>query len=90
MKKILITVVFCYITIAVSCNTSNKEATTSTNDTVGKIEIYDPGAANLIDTNATIEVIGKGYKWTEGRFGLPQNKCSFFPMCVKIKYTHGK
>ena len=66
MKKILITVVFCYITIAVSCNTSNKEATTSTNDTVGKIEIYDPGAANLIDTNATIEVIGKGYKWTEG------------------------
>ena len=66
MKNILIVAGIYYIIITVSCNPQSKETTTSKNNAIGKIELYDNSAANLIDSNAVIEIIGRGYKWSEG------------------------
>ena len=33
---------------------------------IGKVEWYDSSAAKAIDSNATIDVIGKGFTWAEG------------------------
>ena len=33
---------------------------------IGKIEIYDSSVTAILDTNATIQVIGEHYKWSEG------------------------
>ncbi|HEY4209410.1 MAG TPA: SMP-30/gluconolactonase/LRE family protein [Puia sp.] len=42
------------------------------NDTlVGRVELFDPSAASLIDSNARVEVIGKNYKWSEGPVWVP-------------------
>jgi len=56
MKRTLLAVVLCYSIAASGCRDS----------AVGKIELYDKSAINLIDTNAAIEVIGRNYKWSEG------------------------
>lgn len=53
-----------------SDNTSNNSSSENKNiqkdSVVGKIEIYDKNALKLIDSNATIEVIAKGFNWAEG------------------------
>ncbi|MDO6433895.1 SMP-30/gluconolactonase/LRE family protein [Flavitalea sp. BT771] len=56
MKRTLLAAVVCYSIAVSGCR----------DKTVGKIELYDKSAVNLIDTNATIEVIGRNYKWSEG------------------------
>jgi gluconolactonase len=33
---------------------------------IGKVELYDKSASNIIDSNAAIEVIGGNYRWSEG------------------------
>jgi len=55
------------ITITMACN--NQTATNTTNrtdSTARKIAIFDPEANKLIDSNAIVEVIAGGFKWTEG------------------------
>src|SRR5579871_6154191 len=47
------------------CHLQNQQASPAV-AAIGKIEIYDTSAANIIDSNAAIEVIGKNYKWCEG------------------------
>jgi gluconolactonase len=37
----------------------------------GRVEVYDSSALALINPNATIEVIGKHYKWSEGPVWVP-------------------
>ena len=45
---------------------------------VGQVEWYDSSAANIIDSNASIEVIGKGYNWSEGPAWVEANKMLLF------------
>ena len=45
---------------------------------IGKVEWYDSSAANIIDSNASIEVIGKGYNWSEGPVWVESNKILLF------------
>jgi hypothetical protein len=45
-------------------NTYNK--TRKERSVIGRIEIYDPSAVSIVDSNAAIEVLGRNYKWTEG------------------------
>ena len=45
---------------------------------VGKVEIYDPRAAALIDTNAVIEVLGRHYQWSEGPVWVPAQRMLLF------------
>ena len=44
----------------------------------GKVELYDPGAAAIIDTNAVVEVIGQHYKWSEGPVWVPSKQMLLF------------
>src|SRR5689334_6019538 len=45
---------------------------------IGKIEWYDSNVANIIDSNASIEVIGSGYNWSEGPVWIEANKMLLF------------
>lgn len=45
---------------------------------IGKVEIYDSRATNIIDSNAVIEVIGKNYKWSEGPVWMPAQQMLLF------------
>ena len=47
-------------------NTSQSSAQKITDTAIGKIEIYDTAALKAIDSNAVIEIIAKGYTWSEG------------------------
>jgi gluconolactonase len=45
---------------------------------IGKVEWYDSSAAGIIDSNVSIEVIGKGYNWSEGPVWVEANKMLLF------------
>jgi gluconolactonase len=47
-------------------------------DSVGKVELYDPSAADIIDSNAEIKVIGHHYKWSEGPIWVPSKQMLLF------------
>ena len=65
-----------------SCNSQNNNSTDNKiaekADTVGKVEIYDNNALQSIDSNATIEVIAKGFKWAEGPLWVADKKLLLF------------
>ncbi len=61
----LILVLFIY-GCNLSGNTSLQNKDVKKDSVVGKVEIYDNAALKLIDSNATIEVIAKGFTWAEG------------------------
>ncbi|HTI12398.1 MAG TPA: SMP-30/gluconolactonase/LRE family protein [Puia sp.] len=81
MKNILL--ICCLACLAIgSCNTPDTGSSTATgagkDSAIGKVEIYDPGAAGIIDSNAVIEVIGKHYKWSEGPVWVPAKQMLLF------------
>ena len=57
------------VIILSSCGENKTETTEAENKTTdsafGKIEIYDPAANALIDSNAVVEMIAKGFTWSE-------------------------
>ncbi len=57
---------------------SAENNTTKKDSTIGKIEIYDNNALQLIDSNATIEVIAKGFNWAEGPLWVADKKMLLF------------
>lgn len=70
---------WCYSIICISCNTQSKEANVPGKDSaVGKIEIYDNSAANIIDSNAAVEIIGRNYKWCEGPVWIASKQMLLF------------
>ncbi len=64
------------------CNSPDKAAvkneTIKSDSAYGKIELYNKNASSLIDTNATIEVIGKGFNWSEGPVWIADKKLLLF------------
>ncbi len=68
MKKI-IAIASLHVLIYCSCaenSNNNKQAEQPADSAIGKILIYDAAASHAIDSNATIEIIAKGYTWSEG------------------------
>ncbi|CAN5672472.1 SMP-30/gluconolactonase/LRE family protein [soil metagenome] len=66
-----------------SCGTNETEsksnATVVTADSaVGKIEIYDTTALTAIDSNANVEVIAKGFTWSEGPVWIADKQLLLF------------
>ena len=60
---------------------------------IGKIELYDPHAAAFISADASIEVIAKGYKWSEGPVWVAGGQYLLFsdvPENVVLKWQQGK
>lgn len=47
-------------------------------DTIGGIDSLDPTLATLIDLHAQIEVIGRGFDWTEGPAWDRRRNCLYF------------
>ena len=59
-------------------NSNTMQIAPPSDSVTGKIEWYDSRAANIIDSNATIEVIGKGYNWSEGPVWVKESKMLLF------------
>lgn len=68
--------------IICSCNYQNNNSGENKNiqkgNSVGKIEIYDKSALQVIDSNVTIEVIAKGFNWAEGPVWVAGKKLLLF------------
>lgn len=85
MKNIfLVTAALCSIGMC-SCNNQTADKTTVTttitatvDSAIGKIEIYDSSALKLIDSNATLEVIGKNFTWSEGPVWIASKQMLLF------------
>lgn len=82
MKHIFFTTVCCLLLFCYACNSNtkieNNETAPQKDSAVGKVEIYDPSALQLVDTNAAIEVIAKGYTWSEGPVWLANKHMLIF------------
>jgi gluconolactonase len=79
MRNYLLPAVIALLATASACNNNNSGATASGRDSlIGKVELYDPAATGLIDTNAVIEVIGRHYKWSEGPVWVPAKQMLLF------------
>lgn len=76
-KSIIISVLF-----VCGCNSQNnnseKNKIIASDSAVGKVEIYDQNALQSIDSNATIQVIAKGFKWSEGPLWIADKKLLLF------------
>lgn len=68
MKNIIL--VCAAITALVACNgpaaDKNENQKQTQDSSIGKVEFYDPLAYRIVDSNATIELIGQHYNWSEG------------------------
>jgi gluconolactonase len=81
----ILVVAFFFSSCNPSGNKKNKGKEISKDSAVGKIEIYDPGALKLIDSNATIEVIGRNYNWSEGPLWIPSLHSLLFSDVIENK-----
>ncbi|MDP4283170.1 MAG: SMP-30/gluconolactonase/LRE family protein [Bacteroidota bacterium] len=65
-----------------SCHSQNdnseKDKNVQKDNPIGKIEIYDKSALPLIDSNATIEVIARGFNWAEGPVWIAEKNSLLF------------
>ncbi|MEX6690821.1 SMP-30/gluconolactonase/LRE family protein [Danxiaibacter flavus] len=80
MKKIL-AIASLHFMIYCSCgenNNNNKQAEQSADSAIGKILIYDATASNAIDSSATIDIIAKGYTWSEGPVWIADKQMLLF------------
>jgi gluconolactonase len=78
MKKISVYFLF-GVFIICSCNTPNEKSNTVAVDSaLGKVELYDGADTAIINTRASIELIGKHYKWSEGPVWVPAQKMLLF------------
>jgi len=77
MRKYLLPAIIGWLVTTSSC-TNHPASTPATDSLIGKVELYDPGAAGIIDTNAVVEVIGRHYKWSEGPVWVPAKQKLLF------------
>jgi gluconolactonase len=77
MKKHLLPAVIACLVTGSACNNESPKAP-ATDALIGKVELYDPSAASVIDSNAKVEVIGRHYKWSEGPVWVPAKKMLLF------------
>lgn len=68
MKKLSFLLACCLVA---GCGGSIHQENPTPVTALGKVALYDSSAAGIIDSNATIEVIGRNYKWSEGPVWVP-------------------
>jgi gluconolactonase len=74
-----------------SCKMSEQKSNTEID--IGSIERQDPALDALVSNDAKIEIIGEGYKWSEGPVWVPQHNMLLFsdvPNNVIHKWTEEK
>jgi gluconolactonase len=91
-KSLLLNAIFmkyilsAFILFILSCNTTGKK-------TIGSIEKTDPALDAILDTSATIEILGEGFDWTEGPLWIANEKMLLFsdiPKNTIHKWTEEK
>jgi len=94
MKSTIFIIAACYAFTCNSCATKNNDnkARSAVEDSavVGTIEIYDKSAVSIIDSNATIEVIGRNFNWTEGPVWIAAKKTLLFSDVLENKIFRWK
>lgn len=79
MKNILLVVSLYYLSVCSSCHTRKEGSTAVGKDSaIGRVEIYDSSATDIINSHAVIEVIGRNYKWSEGPVWVPAKQMLLF------------
>ncbi len=79
MKNQLLFLILSYLSFCSSCkNPKENSNTVATDSTIGKVELYDSSASDIINTNAIVEVIGRNYKWCEGPVWVPAKQMLLF------------
>jgi gluconolactonase len=78
MKKVLLPAAIACLAACSGCNNNEPSKAPAADSLIGKVELYDPAAASLIDSNAVIEVIGRHYKWSEGPVWVPAKQKLLF------------
>ena len=79
MKNIIPAVIFLLMSAGCNNATNTGEGEIAVKDSaIGKIELFDPAAAALIDSNAVIEIIGRGFNWSEGPVWLAGKQTLIF------------
>jgi gluconolactonase len=62
--------------LVMGCNVPDKPV--KVDSAIGKVVLYDNAATAIIDTNASIQVIGRNYKWAEGPVWVPSKRMLLF------------
>ena len=82
MKLRLNTTLLLLALYSLGCNSADNTSVNSkrinSDSAIGKVELYDKNAVSVFDTNATIEVIGKGFNWSEGPVWVADKKILLF------------
>lgn len=78
MRNLFLTIAGSSLFATIGCNGPEQKPASTTDTLVGKVELYDPSAATLIDSNAKVEIIGKNYKWCEGPVWIPSQHMLLF------------
>jgi gluconolactonase len=68
----------CCLLLWTACNTPGGSSAGDAANLAAKVELYDPAAAGVIDSNAVVEVIGRHYKWSEGPVWVPAKQMLLF------------
>ena len=79
MNKLFIFFLFC-LSICGGCNSPNEKSNAVPNidSALGKVELYEGADTAIINIHASIELIGKNYKWCEGPVWAPAQKMLLF------------
>ena len=86
----ILTAFFLFCSCGENNNQLNTQASSVNDSAVGKVEIYDPAALDLIDSNATIEVIAKGFEWSEGPVWIANKQMLLFSDVITNKIYQWK
>jgi gluconolactonase len=80
MQKIILLSCIINIILLSACNsnTQTENSTAIIKDSIGKVELYDGSAKELIDTNTRMEIIGRNYTWCEGPVWVPSKQMLLF------------
>jgi gluconolactonase len=73
-----------------SCKAPDESDSMEETTSVGSVERLDPALDNLIDSDATIEVLSDGYDWSEGPVWVESKKMLLFsdvPKNIVYKWT---
>ena len=78
--KLKITILFLTLYV-LSCNSEDTASVGKKNDktdSAGAVEWYDNSSYGIIDSNASVEVIGKNFNWSEGPVWIAQRQILLF------------
>jgi len=93
MRNLFLAIACSSLLAAIGCSTPEQKPAAATDTLIGKVELYDPSAATLIDSNARVEVIGKNYKWSEGPVWVPSRQMLLFSDVIRntvFQWKEGK